>query len=527
MAETADDVGAAAAPPPPAQGQTPLHRELTSPVGLLHKEWMDTKEKKRKTISEAIGDQLCFNFLGALIDGLPNGKCFDLEHPKRSTNCSCTSDLKEVLTDQKKAMVAAYLHAFAKLDWHAQRQLAMEWIKYGEVAKLTHPNKQEVYLLPGSTEHLICKSSLARLLGWARCVWNKLKRCVQEDQCAPRHGLLGKKSNHSKVEYEIMLRTFFDEVVKLLEPRATQIVRNVAREGDEEELVIRDGDEEFIELPAHVSKRGLYKRFIHDHGWEYNSSARGAISMQPIEGQQQTEVPSIWTFLEFWKKEYPKMWITRPRADICGDCYVFANQSKYKKTQLQQQMAEEGESSSDDDEEEEMTEEQREEAILASEKLILDAADHVEMARKQREYVNTKKDEAFADRNKQNSERSFCFTADYCQNLYVPNFAGEQPGETYYISPVNAFTFGVADNSQRPTTLAAYCYLEDSGKKGGNNVCSMLWQEFQRKNLVPDYDAGNNMPSVTHLPAKEINIVLDNCGGQNKNRMLFRMLFLW
>eukprot|EP00978_Attheya_sp_CCMP212_P020732 scaffold59674_cov28-Attheya_sp.AAC.1 len=337
----------------------------------------------------------------------------------------------------------------------------------------------------------------------------------------------GEKSNNSKVQYDIMLRTFFDEVEKLSEPRATQIVRNVAREGDEEELVIRDGDEDIIELPAHVSKRGLYKRFIHDHGWEYNSSARGAISMEPIEGEQQTEVPSIWTFVEFWKKEYPKMRITRPQADICGDCYVFVNQSKYKKTQLQQQMAEEQRSageSSDDDEEEEMTEEQREEAILASEKLILDAADHVEMARKQREHVNSKKDEAFADMNKQNSERSFCFTADYCQNLYVPNFAGEQPGETYYISPVNASTFGVADNSQHPTTLAAYCYLEDSGKKGGNDVCSMLWQEFQRKNLVPDYDAGNNIP-VTHMPAKEINIVLDNCGGQNKNRMLFRMLF--
>jgi hypothetical protein len=56
--------------------------------------------------------------------------------------------------------------------------------------------------------------------------------------------------------------------------------------------------------------------------------------------------------------------------------------------------------------------------------------------------------------------------------------------------------------------------LETDGKKGGNNVASMLWNEFTRKGLTA--------PGGT----KEINIVMDNCGGQNKNRMVLRLLFV-
>eukprot|EP00957_Ditylum_brightwellii_P198051 15089239-Ditylum_brightwellii.AAC.1 len=157
--------------------------------------------------------------------------------------------------------------------------------------------------------------------------------------------------------------------------------------------------------------------------------------------------------------------------------------------------------------------------MLASEKLILDAAKHVEMAQEQRNYVNAKKAEAVASKDNLNHDRVYFFTADYCQNLYVPNFAGEQPGETYYYSLVSAYTFGIVDNSKTLTTLSAYCYLENEGKKGGNNVVSMIWQELKRKGLVPEYDSNNNIPE-THEPAKEINLVFDNCGRQNKNRML-------
>ena len=95
MAETADNAGASAAPP--TTEQAALETELSrSPVPKLHKEWFDAKAAKGRTIPEAIGNQLCF------------GKCFYLEKPKRVTQCSCTGDLRDIITDQESSVVAAY-----------------------------------------------------------------------------------------------------------------------------------------------------------------------------------------------------------------------------------------------------------------------------------------------------------------------------------------------------------------------------------------------------------------------------------
>jgi hypothetical protein len=53
---------------------------------------------------------------------------------------------------------------------------------------------------------------------------------------------------------------------------------------------------------------------------------------------------------------------------------------------------------------------------------------------------------------------------------------------------------------------------EGDAKKGGNSVASMLWKMFSMKGLLG-------------RTANEINLVFDNCAGQNKNRMVYRMLF--
>jgi hypothetical protein len=154
----------------------------------------------------------------------------------------------------------------------------------------------------------------------------------------------------------------------------------------------------------------------------------------------------------------------------------------------------------------------------SQEALVLQAAKHVKMAKVQRELFNLKKDEAYSDRDKPKQERTFTFVADYSQNMYLPNFAGSQPGETYYYSPLNAYCFGVVDASQRPAKLFAHTYLEDLGKKGGDNVASLLWKQLKYSGLVPE---DNSKPDSA---ANEINFVFDNCGGQNKNRMVLRLL---
>ena len=108
--------------------------------------------------------------------------------------------------------------------------------------------------------------------------------------------------------------------------------------------------------------------------------------------------------------------------------------------------------------------------------------------------------------------------ANYAQNLYVPTFNSEQPGEKYFYSPVNFHVFGVADAPHQPTKLTARAYMEFDGKKRGNNVASFLWKQFKLDGLVPQVDpTTQDIVDKYHVPAKEINLVFDNCGGQNKN----------
>jgi hypothetical protein len=51
----------------------------------------------------------------------------------------------------------------------------------------------------------------------------------------------------------------------------------------------------------------------------------GKMKMIEIAGQEQEYVPSWFTFLYFWKLNYPKIDVPNARQDICGDCWMFAN----------------------------------------------------------------------------------------------------------------------------------------------------------------------------------------------------------
>ena len=145
---------------------------------------------------------------------------------------------------------------------------------------------------------------------------------------------------------------------------------------------------------------------------------------------------------------------------------------------------------------------------------ISHAAKHVDIVKKQRQYFNAKNSEAFAERDKCKSERCYCYMADYAKNLYVPTFNSDQPCETYFYYPENCHVFGVADASHQPTKLTAHVYMEFYGKKGGNNVASLLWKQFKLDGLVPQVDPiTQDIVDKEHVPAKEINLVFDNCGG--------------
>ena len=151
---------------------------------------------------------------------------------------------------------------------------------------------------------------------------------------------------------------------------------------------------------------------------------------------------------------------------------------------------------------------------LKHEELINEMNEHCKMWKRQREYVQEKRDEAKEDfRNKVLwPYRNDMLVGDYFQNLDLPHFGGEQPGDTYYFSPLTINGFGVVDYSIEE--LNSYIYTEAEGKKGGNNVVSLLSNTLQKKGVFEDAERLG--------PGKALTMVFDNCGGQNKNRIVLR-----
>ena len=73
---------------------------------------------------------------------------------------------------------------------------------------------------------------------------------------------------------------------------------------------------------------------------------------------------------------------------------------------------------------------------------------------------------------------------DYMQNLDLPYFGGEQPGDTYYFSPLTILGFGVVDYSIEE--LDAYTYTEAEGKKGGSSVVSLISNSLKKKGVFSE-----------------------------------------
>lgn len=145
---------------------------------------------------------------------------------------------------------------------------------------------------------------------------------------------------------------------------------------------------------------------------------------------------------------------------------------------------------------------------------ILNWKEHVDAFRAQREYVNKLAAEAklHATQNIPWPTRKYAYCSDYCQNMDIPHFGSEQPGETYYYSPLNISCFGCVDFAT--DKLDAFVYTEAEGRKGGNNVASLLFKKLT--------DDGIMSLAKEKGPGAQLSLVFDNCAGQNKNRMVLR-----
>ena len=119
--------------------------------------------------------------------------------------------------------------------------------------------------------------------------------------------------------------------------------------------------------------------------------------------------------------------------------------------------------------------------------------------------------EAVRDATVEHSDRTYTFVVDYGQNMEIPVFNEEQPGPTYYFSPVGVYNLGVVhhaqvyDNSTIGKHMYAHVYNKAAGKKGANNVATLIFKTLRQLHLLRDDSAGG-----------ELNIFFDNWSGQNK-----------
>ncbi len=109
----------------------------------------------------------------------------------------------------------------------------------------------------------------------------------------------------------------------------------------------------------------------------------------------------------------------------------------------------------------------------AREQLLLDAAKHVQMAREQIALYRAHVAEAVCDATdgKSHSERRYSFVVDYGQNMQVPIFNKEQPGSTYYFSPLSVYNLGMVDHA----------HVYDDGRISEHSVAMFTMRGLPRR----------------------------------------------
>ena len=251
-----------------------------------------------------------------------------------------------------------------------------------------------------------------------------------------------------------------------------------------------------------------------------------------VEGEDGEEVNSanyvsLKTYCYTWKRDYPSLKVSRPVEDICQYCYAFANQHRY--LAIRSNLMADPECGDEDDNfgndkgsntNAGISESASSTAAKDNEILLLEAAVHIKMARAQHSLYQAKVEAAIRSARAGNihSEKTYTFVVDYGQNMEIPVYKEQQPGCTYYFSPLSVYNLGVVnhghiyDNGKIGEHMYAHVYQEGVGKKGANNVASLIVKTLRLLNLLQDDSVGG-----------ELNIIFDNCSGQNKNNTVLRL----
>jgi hypothetical protein len=344
----------------------------------------------------------------------------------------------------------------------------------------------------------------------------------------PRHKSTGKK-NYNAIEkdprkLEPLVR-HFDYLCNLGEVRATRIVSTFV-----DDMITHDHRDVRLNvtyLPISMGYRQCYRRYMASLGYKVETTPTGAfiITWEDGGGIDTGEFVSYTIYFNKWKRDYPNLKVSRPVEDICNLCYTFTHRHKFFADHTMRRSSHEEDHDNDDEEEDEdMDEEDQDisdelachtsqivldqpdcatdQVAEEREQMMLEAAEHIKMARAQRKFYQDKVEEAKKSVDKHHSERTYTFVVDYGQNMELPVFNQQQPGCTYYFSPMTVNNLGIVDHAHKyPDGMVSkhmhcHVYTDAVGKKGGNNVASLIMKTLRHLNLLRSDEQGGELNIV-------------------------------
>jgi hypothetical protein len=278
----------------------------------------------------------------------------------------------------------------------------------------------------------------------------------------PQHKSIG-STNYNALVNDVKrnepLMHHFEYLLNLGEVRATRVVATLV-DGVQGHANREDTVEQTY-LPISMGYRSCYRWYMASIGYKVRTTGVGVAIVEGVEGKpiDKSEYVSYPTYFYVWKKSFPNLKVSRPAMDICAYCYAFANRHRYLASHsLATRVPEDGEDSDNsdvDDEDEgatsggedetEMTTDSRSgrSSVLTPEAarnkideeremMLLEAANHIKMARAQRALYQEKAAAAVASTRagKPHGESVYCFVVDYGQNMELPIYNSEQPGVT-------------------------------------------------------------------------------------------------
>jgi hypothetical protein len=341
----------------------------------------------------------------------------------------------------------------------------------------------------------------------------------------------------------IHLKKHFEYLHKVAEDQAVKVIKTVvAGEGGRENRMDTEGN---VYLPIHMGYRNCYYRYMESLGYTVTVCPNGTLTVVEEDSTTNTNdeeqcraYVNLRTYWRQWKRLYPHMKVSRPAEEICGYCYTFANRHRIlssRQSGMQQEQEQQETTLAGDGEDERELIEMLNSISLdipgaaftkieeAKEKLIQECSLHIEMAWAQRLLYQMLEKAAVDDAKDavEHTKRRYTLTCDFGQNMQCPCYNSNQPGCTYYYTPLNIYNFGVVDHSydygNRTIGNHMHChvYHEGIGKKGGTNVASLIVKTLQDMNILRESNPGG-----------ELNIIFDNCTGQNKNNTVLKLV-MW